>query len=99
MSQFRPEKNHTLQLEAMAKLLELYQQGPVSIPKELELVICGSVRNSNDQLILDQLKKRSSDLGLDKRVRFEVNLSFIKIKELLGSSKVRYIHKLHSCYL
>ncbi|XP_055388981.1 uncharacterized protein LOC129618189 [Condylostylus longicornis] len=90
VAQFRPEKNHLLQLEAMGRLLQLFKSrvsGP-SIPKDLELVMCGAVRHSDDELILHQLKLRSCELGLGHHVRFEVNLSFSEIKELLGSSKI-----------
>lgn len=73
----------------MAKLLQLYKSKSASVPKELELVICGAVRSLQDQVILDRLKARSTELGLGERVRFEVNLDFNKLKELLGSSKVR----------
>lgn len=91
LAQFRPEKNHQLQLEAMAALLQLYKSKSQQVPKDLELVICGAVRNLDDQAILDRLKERSNELGLGQRVRFEVNLSFSEIKQLLGSSKVCHL--------
>lgn len=89
LSQFRPEKNHELQLEAMAKLLQLYEKNSLAIPEELCLFICGGVRSgSDDQAIVDRLKTRAQQLGLGTRVKFEVNQPFSRIKYLLGSSKV-----------
>lgn len=90
LSQFRPEKNHELQLEAMAKLLQLYKTKSLALPDELSLIICGGVRCKNDQAIVDRLRARAQELGLGTRVQFEVNQPFNKIKKLLVSSKVLF---------
>ncbi|KAL1934894.1 hypothetical protein VTP01DRAFT_7076 [Rhizomucor pusillus] len=86
VAQFRPEKDHSMQVRAMARLLEKYPQWRQS--KELELVLVGSSRNQGDEERIASLKKESVSLGVEDYVRFEVNASFDTLVSKLGTGKV-----------
>jgi alpha-1,2-mannosyltransferase len=68
VAQFRPEKGHVLQLEAMAQLLknhpEYRQQKGSDNPQGVQLVMVGSARNTSDEDRIEQLKKKAEELGI-----------------------------------
>lgn len=61
VAQFRPEKNHGLQLDAMALL---FKSHPELKSANVKLVLLGSVRNSDDQTIVDKLIVKIKQLDL-----------------------------------
>lgn len=85
LAQFRPEKDHPLQLQAMYELREI-------IPEELFanviLVMCGSCRNADDQMRVKDLQDLSKHLSLENNVEFRVNISF---EELLEEFRDAYL--------
>ncbi|RUS33670.1 ALG11 protein [Jimgerdemannia flammicorona] len=87
VSQFRPEKDHMLQLRSFRYLLYTYpsfQDGP----ERVELVLIGSSRNQADEDRITALKDEALHLGIHNNVRFEVNASFPQLVEWLGRAKV-----------
>lgn len=64
IGQFRPEKNHALQLEAF---LQLTRDHSAEIPADVKLVMVGSIRggHSDDAARLELLKARAKELGLE----------------------------------
>ncbi|KAG0166709.1 asparagine-linked glycosylation protein [Apophysomyces sp. BC1015] len=85
VAQFRPEKDHLLQLRSLAKMLELYPQWK---SQPLELVLIGSSRNEDDERRIAELRKECVRLGIQDIVRFEVNASFDVLVSSLGMAKV-----------
>jgi alpha-1,2-mannosyltransferase len=69
IGQFRPEKNHALQLRATHTLLELEP----TWKSTLKLVLIGGVRNDQDQARLDKLQELSRELGIEQNVEFVMN--------------------------
>lgn len=75
LAQFRPEKDHPLQLQAMYELREL-------LPNEqfeelnITLVMCGGCRNNDDVTRVKDLKDLSRHLSLENHVEFKVNLPY-----------------------
>ena len=65
IAQFRPEKNHTLQLKAFS----LYKNHRSS--RNVKLVMMGSVRGPEDELLLEELKQLRSELNLSE-VQFNI---------------------------
>lgn len=61
VAQFRPEKDHSLQLKSLAKLFEKY---PEWKEKSVELILIGSSRNEGDANRIDNLKKEAASLGI-----------------------------------
>lgn len=61
VAQFRPEKNHALQLEAFAEFLKRH---PQSITRNIRLVLLGGCRNSKDRQRVETLKSLAKDLNI-----------------------------------
>ncbi|VEN53205.1 unnamed protein product [Callosobruchus maculatus] len=85
LAQFRPEKDHPLQLQAMYELREIV---PEEVFSNITLVLCGSCRDNNDAKRVKDLKDFSMHLSLENNVEFKVNLSY---EELLEEFRKAYI--------
>ncbi|KAG0368126.1 hypothetical protein BC939DRAFT_393814 [Gamsiella multidivaricata] len=93
VAQFRPEKGHGLQLEAMAQLLKDHPEYRQTAegdknPKAVQLVMLGSARNEGDQARIKQLKKKAADLEISDNVTFVVNAPFSDLQAWLARSKI-----------
>ena len=75
LGQFRPEKNHALQVQAMAALLSRH---PGS---KARLVIIGSCRNEGDEQRVREVKDEISRLGLGHCVEVRVNVPWPELKD------------------
>ncbi|KAI9358635.1 hypothetical protein DFJ73DRAFT_622269 [Zopfochytrium polystomum] len=87
VAQFRPEKAHSLQLEAMHLLLEQhpeFRDGPLKV----YLILIGGCRNADDQKIVDDLRKQAKQLDLENNVRFIVNAPYADLVSHLSRSSV-----------
>lgn len=85
VAQFRPEKNHALQIRAFAKLLN--KKETESLPS-LKLVLIGGCRNQDDELRVNQLRKLSEDLGVQEDVEFKINIPFDELKNYLSEATI-----------
>jgi alpha-1,2-mannosyltransferase len=83
VGQFRPEKDHELQLQAFA---ELKQKG--NQYKDVKLAMIGGCRNASDQAYLKKLQKSCSKLGLDSSVEFRLNVPHAELVSTLGRASV-----------
>jgi alpha-1,2-mannosyltransferase len=83
IGQFRPEKDHVLQIEAMARLLENHPE-----LKQVKMKLVGSCRNTQDEARLALLKGLVQELHLESHVEFEVNVPYSSIKACLQESAV-----------
>ncbi|KAF9175124.1 asparagine-linked glycosylation protein [Mortierella sp. AD010] len=93
VAQFRPEKGHALQLDALAQLLKDHpeyrqSQDGKSNQQAVQLVMVGSARNESDQARIKQLKDKAAELGVSDNVTFVVNAPFSELKEWLARSKI-----------
>jgi alpha-1,2-mannosyltransferase len=79
VAQFRPEKNHALQLRSFARFIALNpgQTGKV------ELVMLGGCRNDGDRARVAALEALRRELGLDECVRILTNLPYAELKRKL----------------
>lgn len=73
VAQFRPEKDHSLQLKSLAKMFEKY---PQTKSMGIELVLIGSSRNESDAKRIDNLCKEAVELG--------IKVCFLKKKWFIG---------------
>jgi alpha-1,2-mannosyltransferase len=68
VAQFRPEKGHSLQLEAMEQLLkdhpEYRQKEGSENPRAVQLVMVGSARNPSDEARIEYLRAKAKELGI-----------------------------------
>eukprot|EP00475_Leptophrys_vorax_P031174 TRINITY_DN47152_c0_g1_i3.p1 TRINITY_DN47152_c0_g1~~TRINITY_DN47152_c0_g1_i3.p1 ORF type:complete len:432 (+),score=105.97 TRINITY_DN47152_c0_g1_i3:41-1336(+) len=69
IGQFRPEKNHKLQIQSVLK----YNNSSFGQSHPARLVMVGGVRNSEDQQRVADLQKYAEDIGASKFVHFELN--------------------------
>eukprot|EP00298_Acanthocystis_sp_HF-20_P002103 c12561_g1_i2.p1 GENE.c12561_g1_i2~~c12561_g1_i2.p1 ORF type:complete len:482 (+),score=157.99 c12561_g1_i2:26-1471(+) len=84
IGQFRPEKNHALQLQAFSLLLKKHP----SLLLNVRLVLLGSSRNENDQNRVEKLKSLANELGISSHVEFCINAKFSVLLEHLQSATV-----------
>ncbi|KAF9095236.1 asparagine-linked glycosylation protein [Mortierella sp. AD031] len=92
VAQFRPEKGHALQLDAMAQLLkdhpEYRQQAGSENSQAVQLVMVGSARNESDNNRIKQLKEKAAQLGITENVTFVINAPFSELQAWLARSKI-----------
>ena len=85
IGQFRPEKNHALQLRSFKRFLE--HQGDKG-RDFFKLLLVGSCRNIDDEKRVHELKELCNDLNISSSVEFHLNISFSQLKELLSISTI-----------
>ncbi|KAF2896348.1 hypothetical protein ILUMI_09811 [Ignelater luminosus] len=73
LAQFRPEKDHPLQLQALYELREII---PEELFSKITLVLCGSCRNAEDSIRVKDLRDLSKHLSLENNVEFCVNITY-----------------------
>ncbi|XP_073469350.1 GDP-Man:Man(3)GlcNAc(2)-PP-Dol alpha-1,2-mannosyltransferase [Aquarana catesbeiana] len=83
IGQFRPEKDHPLQIRAFNALLAKKTQEERA---NLKLLLIGGCRNKEDELRVEELKKLSKDLEVP--VEFKVNIPFDELKKHLGEAAI-----------
>lgn len=81
IGQFRPEKDHKLQLIILKEFLGHLDEKD---RKSVLLVMIGSCRNKEDTDRVKELRKLAKTLGVTGYVKFELNISFSRMKEELG---------------
>ena len=87
VGQFRPEKDHALQLRAWAKMrADERDAATPSVPPNARLKIVGGCRGEGDERRLDALRSTAKDLGVDDRVEFHVDVPYARLRELLGGA-------------
>ncbi|KAM4561552.1 GDP-Man:Man(3)GlcNAc(2)-PP-Dol alpha-1,2-mannosyltransferase-like [Fundulus diaphanus] len=86
VAQFRPEKDHPLQIRAFRKLLDRKGDGPGG-REALRLVLVGGCRNQEDEDRVLMLRGLCQELGVADRVDFKLNVPFEELKrELVNAS-------------
>lgn len=73
LAQFRPEKDHPLQLQAMYELREMVSEELFS---NITLVLCGGCRNADDERLVKDLMDFSKHLSLENNVEFKLNIPY-----------------------
>ncbi|XP_006639387.2 GDP-Man:Man(3)GlcNAc(2)-PP-Dol alpha-1,2-mannosyltransferase [Lepisosteus oculatus] len=85
IGQFRPEKDHRLQIHAFQKLLGKTVAGEVEAPR---LVLIGGCRNQEDEERVRLLRGLCQELGVEDKVEFKLNIPFEELKKELASATV-----------
>ena len=88
IAQFRPEKDHALQIKSMKLLVEKLKKAPDFPINLLQLDIIGSVRNENDEKLLEGLRKLAEDLEVEDFVTFSKNVKFSELLVKLQQATV-----------
>ena len=82
-AQFRPEKQHELQLRIWSKILE-----DPRVPRDAMFHLIGTCRGPDDEQIVKDLRKQAVQLGIENRIRFEINVDRDKLYDLFQNAKV-----------
>lgn len=82
LGQFRPEKDHELQIDAFS----LFHHSHTSLNAKLRLI--GSCRGAEDEARVATLRERAQAKGVADAVEFHLNVSFGRLLELLAGAKV-----------
>ncbi|KAG2488628.1 hypothetical protein HYH03_012800 [Edaphochlamys debaryana] len=87
VAQFRPEKNHLLQLQALAAAKRA--AGPTlqgQAVRDAKLVFVGGCRGEDDRRRLEALQAAAEELGVAGSVEWVVNAPFSDLRSLLGGA-------------
>jgi alpha-1,2-mannosyltransferase len=84
IGQFRPEKDHSLQLVSFAKLLGKDEMRNSNV----KLVLVGSCRGEDDRQLVDQLQKLARELNIQDKVEFVLNQPYSVLKEYLSRASI-----------
>ncbi|XP_071951298.1 GDP-Man:Man(3)GlcNAc(2)-PP-Dol alpha-1,2-mannosyltransferase-like [Antedon mediterranea] len=85
VAQFRPEKDHQLQIRAFNKLLKNYSDDPY---RNLRLILVGSCRNREDMERVDELRELCERFNIRANVEFKLNVSFDELKKHLSEATI-----------
>ena len=85
IAQFRPEKDHPLQIKSFHEFLQRQDEDSRS---KYSLVLVGSCRNAEDSARVENLKKLGQELGIAESVIFKLNVPFDELKECLNSATI-----------
>ena len=80
LSQFRPEKNHRLQLEIAERVLKERS--------DVEFILIGGCRGLEDEIFVNELKEYADQLGIAQSVTFKINLPFPELLECLQEATI-----------
>ncbi|EGS23098.1 uncharacterized protein CTHT_0015870 [Thermochaetoides thermophila DSM 1495] len=87
IAQFRPEKNHTLIMQAYAHMLKNPSTSSETV-KSSRLVLIGSVRDDGDAKRVYQLRLLANELGIRDRVQFVLDAPWETVLSWLGKASV-----------
>lgn len=88
VAQFRPEKDHRLQIRAFKKLLDRRGDDGPGGRKALKLVLVGGCRNQEDEDRVLMLRGLCQELGVADQVEFKLNVSFEELKKEMAEATI-----------
>ncbi|XP_072118945.1 GDP-Man:Man(3)GlcNAc(2)-PP-Dol alpha-1,2-mannosyltransferase isoform X1 [Mobula birostris] len=83
IGQFRPEKDHALQIKAFHGFLQKYTQ-----KCSVKLILIGGCRNAEDEERVSCLKTLCENLEVKENVEFKINISFEELKKHLSEATI-----------
>ena len=81
--QFRPEKDHALQIRAMFELRQILEESEWS---KVRLVLIGGCRNAEDEQRVQDLRDLCKHLSVESNVEFKLNVSFSELCEAMRTA-------------
>lgn len=85
IAQFRPEKDHKLQLKSFHEFLSHVNATDRS---RYKLQLVGGCRDSKDAERVEELKAFAEELHISERVEFKLNVSFEELKTLMSQALI-----------
>lgn len=86
IGQFRPEKDHSLQINSFAKMKKL-KSNELKI-SNAKLILVGSCRGKADEERVEKLRRLSKSLGISDSVEFVLNQPFPVLKDYFSRASV-----------
>ena len=89
IGQFRPEKDHALQLRAVRALVDQYEslsERNRDVLSQVRLYLIGSCRDDGDRERVQVLEALSKELKVEKYVQFQLNAPFPDLCRWLGEA-------------
>jgi len=86
IGQFRPEKDHILQVKSFARMLSDHPE--VQTRDSVKLVLIGSCRDKTDEGRVLELRNLISSFGITDHVEFVLNQPFSVLKQWLGRASI-----------
>lgn len=87
VGQYRPEKDHPLQLQAMYELRTLLNNDE-NLWNRVKLIIVGSCRNQEDRDRVKNMQDFSKHLSLENSVEFKINVSYQELIQCYQSATI-----------
>lgn len=87
IGQFRPEKDHPLQLHTMYELRTILNKNE-DLWNKLRLVVVGSCRGDEDLERMQNMKDLSKHLSLENNVEFKINVSYQELIQTYQSATI-----------
>uniref|UniRef100_A0A672H2E4 GDP-Man:Man(3)GlcNAc(2)-PP-Dol alpha-1,2-mannosyltransferase n=1 Tax=Salarias fasciatus TaxID=181472 RepID=A0A672H2E4_SALFA len=87
VGQFRPEKDHRLQIRVFKKVLDRRREG-LSGREAVKLVLVGGCRNQEDEDRVRLLRGLCQELGVADRVEFKLNVPFEELKREMEEATI-----------
>ncbi|CAB4062260.1 ALG11 [Lepeophtheirus salmonis] len=85
VGQFRPEKDHALQIRSMFELRQILKEEEW---QKVRLLIIGGCRNEEDEARVQDLKDLCKHLAVESNVEFKVNLPFHDLKKEMQKATI-----------
>lgn len=85
VAQFRPEKDHPLQLRSFQTFLLKFSEDK---KKTFRLYLVGGCRDNKDLERVEILKNLAEELEIGQYVEFKLNVSFADLKNLMAESEI-----------
>jgi len=85
VGQFRPEKDHAMQIQSMFELRNIISDEEWG---RVKLVLIGGCRNAADKKRVEDLQALCKHLSVEENVEFKVNISFNELKEEMGTALI-----------
>ncbi|ALC45198.1 CG11306 [Drosophila busckii] len=87
VGQFRPEKNHPLQLQILYELRTLLARDE-DLWNQIRLIIVGSCRNEEEYERLQNMKDLAKHLSLENSIDFKVNVPYDDLLKMYETTKI-----------
>ncbi|XP_067889515.1 GDP-Man:Man(3)GlcNAc(2)-PP-Dol alpha-1,2-mannosyltransferase [Heterodontus francisci] len=84
IGQFRPEKDHSLQIKAFYQFLQMKSAEQSAV----KLILIGGCRNTDDEERVVRLKELCETLRVTENVEFKINISFEQLKKYLAEATI-----------
>lgn len=85
VAQFRPEKNHQLQLRSFERFINSL---PLNERQLCKLVLVGGCRDDSDRSRVQQLSNLAQSLHIADKVVFELNITFDRLLQIVQSATI-----------